>query len=120
AGVLVRTGRRESKRIELVHGEAPPALVSIREHGMVLRADLMHGQKTGLFLDHRESRRRVRELSRGLRVLNLYGYSGAFSVAAGLGGATEVDTVDVAAPALALADESWAANELTVPHRTHA
>ncbi|MDQ3032981.1 MAG: class I SAM-dependent rRNA methyltransferase [Myxococcota bacterium] len=120
AGVLVRTGRRETKRVELVHGEAPPPQIDVREHGMVLRADLMHGQKTGLFLDHRESRARVRALSRGLRVLNLYGYTGAFSIAAGLGGATEVDTVDVAAPALRLAEESWSANQLTVPHRTHA
>jgi 23S rRNA (cytosine1962-C5)-methyltransferase len=88
---------------------------------MVLRADLARGQKTGLFLDHRESRRRVRELSRGLRVLNLYGYTGAFSVAAGLGGALEVDTVDAARPALAVAEENWARNGLPAgAHRTHA
>ncbi len=118
-GILVRTGRREFKRIELADGEAPPPLVAVREHAMVLLADLMHGQKTGLFLDHRESRERVRKLSRGLRVLNLYGYTGGFSVAAGLGGASEVDTVDVAAPALELARASWAANHLEVEHRTH-
>jgi 23S rRNA (cytosine1962-C5)-methyltransferase len=118
-GILVRTGRRESKRVELADGEAPPSLVTVREHGMVLLADLMHGQKTGLFLDHRESRHRVRGLSRGLRVLNLYGYTGGFSVAAGLGGASEVDTVDVAAPALELAQASWAANPLDAVHRTH-
>lgn len=118
-GILVRTGRRESKRIELAHGEAPPSRVRVREHGMVLFADLMHGQKTGLFLDHRESRRRVRELSRGLRVLNLYGYTGGFSIAAGLGGAVEVDTVDVAAPALELARTSWEANGLEALQHTH-
>lgn len=122
AGVLVRTGRREAKKIELAWGEAPPEHARVREHGMILLADLRAGQKTGLFLDHRESRRRVRELARGLRVLNLYGYTGGFSIAAGLGGAREVDTVDVAAPALRLAEASWSENDelAAIPHRTHA
>ena len=120
AGILVRTGRREAKKVELAEGEAPPPFVDVRERGMILRADLAHGQKTGLFLDHRESRFRVRQLARGLRVLNLYGYTGGFSIAAGLGGAREVDTVDVAPAALALAETSWSLNGLSAPHRTHA
>jgi 23S rRNA (cytosine1962-C5)-methyltransferase len=120
-GILVRTGRRDTKKIELADGTHPPPLLDVTEHGMRLRADLAHGQKTGLFLDHRESRHRVRQLARGLRVLNLYGYTGGFSIAAGLGGATQVDTVDVAAPALELARASWALNQLDpAAHRTHA
>jgi 23S rRNA (cytosine1962-C5)-methyltransferase len=79
---------------------------------MRLDADVMRGQKTGLFLDHRESRRRVRDLARGLTVLNLYGYTGGFSIAAALGGAERVDTVDRAAPALELAEKSWEKNSL--------
>jgi 23S rRNA (cytosine1962-C5)-methyltransferase len=79
---------------------------------MRLSLSLWHGQKTGLFLDHRESRRRVRELAAGLRVLNLYGYTGGFSVAAGLGGAAHVTTVDSAAPALEHAESSWEHNGL--------
>lgn len=119
-GVLVRKGRGESKDVRVVWGEAPPELVRVTEHGMVLLADLRHGQKTGLFLDHRESRRRVRALSRGREVLNLYGYTGGFSIAAGLGGATRVETVDVADAALALAREGWEANALPAgAHATH-
>ena len=79
---------------------------------MTLRADLRAGQKTGLFLDQRESRWRVRAMARGLRVLNLYGYTGGFSVAAGLGGARAVTTVDVAPGAVTLAQETWEANSL--------
>jgi 23S rRNA (cytosine1962-C5)-methyltransferase len=45
-------------------------------------------------------------------VLNLYGYTGGFSVAAGLGGAVHVDTVDIAAPAIETAVATWAANGL--------
>jgi 23S rRNA (cytosine1962-C5)-methyltransferase len=122
AGILARTGRKGEKRIDVAEGEGPPEVIEVREHGMVLRADLAHGQKTGLFLDHRESRRRVRDLARGLRVLNLYGYTGGFSIAAALGGALEVDTVDVAPAALALAEASWARNAIAegIAHRTHA
>lgn len=120
-GVLVRKGRQESKSARLAFGEVPAAPIPILEHGMTLLVDLHHGQKTGLFLDHRASRRRVRELSRGREVLNLYGYTGGFSIAAGLGGATRVETVDVAVPALELARASWAANGLPEgAHETHA
>jgi 23S rRNA (cytosine1962-C5)-methyltransferase len=118
-GVLIRKGRGEAKEVRLVHGEEPPELAEVREHGMKLLVDLRRGQKTGLFLDHRESRRRVRELARGRRVLNLYGYTGGFSIAAGLGGAIEVDTVDVAEAALELARASWDRNALPDVHRTY-
>jgi 23S rRNA (cytosine1962-C5)-methyltransferase len=111
-GLLVRGRRKREQPVELAWGEAAPDRLVVEEHGMRLGVDLWHGQKTGLFLDHRESRHRVRALARGLRVLNLYGYTGGFSIAAGLGGATQVVTVDSAPGAIELAEESWRHNDL--------
>ncbi|MBC7171384.1 MAG: class I SAM-dependent rRNA methyltransferase, partial [Polyangiaceae bacterium] len=110
--LLVRKGRRGDITVTPRVGALPDAPIVVREHGMRLVVDLVHGQKTGLFLDHRESRRRVRELSRGKRVLNLYSYTGGFSVAAGLGEALEVTSVDVAEGAITMAEATWAANGL--------
>jgi 23S rRNA (cytosine1962-C5)-methyltransferase len=119
-GLVVRTGRRGAKKIELAHGSVPEEVI-VHEHGMRMPVDLWRGQKTGLFLDHRESRRIVRTLASGLSVLNLYGYTGGFSIAAGLGGARSVETVDVSQGALALADAGWRANGLPDgAHRSHA
>ena len=73
-GLLERRDRRSGQGPVLGFGEVPRGRVRVREHGMTLVGDLWEGQKTGLFLDHRESRRRVRELARGRRVLNLYSY----------------------------------------------
>ncbi len=111
-GALARVPKQKDFGVQPVWGERPPELVTVTERGMKLIASLWRGQKTGLFLDHRQSRWRIRQLSGGCRVLNLYGYTGGFSVAAGLGGATEVVTVDAARPALALATKSWEANDL--------
>lgn len=111
-GLLVRTSRKQSDSCELVWGSAPARELTVYEHGMKLWTNVFEGQKTGLFLDHRETRRRVRTLAAGLSVLNLYGYTGGFSVAAGLGGATHVTTVDLAKPALALAERSFVDNGL--------
>ena len=116
--LLLRTGKKHEQATELAYGAAPAEVVVIEEHGMRLCANLLRGQKTGLFLDHRESRHRVRTLARGARVLNLYGYTGGFSIAAGLGGAAHVTTVDSAAPALALAEQSWLANALPQDRHT--
>lgn len=110
--VAMKTGRRGETTVEALVGALPDAPVEVREHGMRLHVDLQHGQKTGLFLDHRASRRLVGQIAGGLRVMNLYGYTGGFSIAAGLGGASRVRTVDLAGPALALADRSWALNGL--------
>ncbi|MEO0322209.1 MAG: class I SAM-dependent rRNA methyltransferase [Myxococcota bacterium] len=110
SSLRVRGGRGEAPT--LAFGEASQGPLAVTEHGMTLLADLDAGQKTGLFLDHREGRRRVRALARGRRVLNLYAYTGAFGVAAGLGGATRVTNVDVAPAAIELAEATWEANGL--------
>lgn len=110
--LLVKQGRRGESSVEVARGSVPDAPIEVSEHGMRLLVDVHRGQKTGLFLDHRESRRTVRQVAEGMRVLNLYGYTGGFSIAAGLGGARRVDTVDVAQGALAFAEKSWAANGL--------
>ncbi len=69
-------------------GAEPPERIAIDEHGMTVLVDVRRGQKTGHFLDQRENRHMVRELARGRpEALNLFGYTGGFSVAAALGGA---------------------------------
>lgn len=110
--LLLRRRTPDGARVEVIDGELSADVRDVRERGMVLRGDLRHGQKTGLFLDQRESRWRVRSIAKGLRVLNLYSYTGGFSVAAGLGGAKAVTSVDIAPGAIALAGETWAANGL--------
>ena len=81
-------------------GGEPRQEVAIREHGVSFYVDVLRGQKTGFFLDQRENRRRVRALSKGLRVANLFSYTGGFSVSAALGGATQVTSVDIAPQAI--------------------
>ncbi|HSN90791.1 MAG TPA: class I SAM-dependent rRNA methyltransferase [Anaeromyxobacteraceae bacterium] len=94
-------------------GAEPPERIPVDEHGMALLVDVRRGQKTGLFLDQRENRRMVRDLARGrAEALNLFSYTGGFSVAAALGGARRVVSVDVDRDALALARDNFAANGL--------
>jgi 23S rRNA (cytosine1962-C5)-methyltransferase len=89
--------------------EAVPFL----ENSLRFLADVSGGQKTGFFLDQRDNRSRLRALSSGRRVLNLFSYSGAFSVAALSGGAARSVDVDSSAPALGLAREHRAMNALS-------
>ena len=93
-------------------GAEPPARIVIDEGGARFLVDVLHGQKTGFFLDQREGRARVRALATGRRVLNTFAYTGGFAVAAGLGGATQVVSVESSRPALELADAAWTENGL--------
>ena len=86
--------------------------VAIREGSARLSVDLLKGQKTGFFLDQREHRLTLGRVSQGCRVLNAFGYTGGFSIHAGLGGASEVATLDISAPALDQAERDWAMNGL--------
>jgi len=81
---------------------APPDSALIREQGVRFNVDVTHGQKTGFYFDQRITRRRVRALSAGRSVLDLFCYSGGFAVNAALGGATSVLAVDSSEPAIAL------------------
>jgi len=100
-------------RGRVLWGAEPPERIEIDEHGMRLLVDVRRGQKTGLFLDQRENRRLVRELATGrAEGLNLFGYTGGFSVAAALGGVGHVVTVDQDADAIRLARENFRANGL--------
>ena len=71
------------------------AEMDVRESGLLFRVNLSDYLDTGLFLDHRPARAAVRAASAGLRVLNLFSYTGAFSVYAASGGADEVVSVDL-------------------------
>ena len=95
-------------------GETPTGEVEVREHGLRFGVDLVHGQKGGLFLDQRDNRERVRGLARGLRVLNLFGYTGGFSVYAAAGGAVSTATVDSAPGAIATARRNFERNALSI------
>lgn len=95
-----------------LHGEGPTAR-TITEHDWQLHLDVATGHKTGFYLDQRDNRQRFAQAVRHhrlKRVLNCYCYTGGFSVAARVGGAEEVTSVDSSAPALALAGDNLARN----------
>ena len=102
-----------------MRGAAPAEPVRFRENGLHFQADLVQGQKTGFFFDQRDNRGRSRRLAKGRSVLNLFAYTGGFSVYAGANGATEVTSVDLAKPAMEEAERNWLLNGLP-PERHHA
>ena len=81
-------------------GEPVAREIVITENGMRFRIRPYDGYSVGLFLEHRDNRRRVRESSNEEAVLNLFSYTCGFSVAAALGGAREVTSVDLAKKSL--------------------
>lgn len=109
--VVLRT-RQRGRAGEALVGDVPQSPVAFLENGLRFTADVVHGQKTGFFLDQRDNRALVERLARGCRMLNLFSFNGGFSVAAGRGGATHVTSVDMAAPAIAAAQEHWSMNDL--------
>ncbi|GLC36377.1 hypothetical protein PLESTB_000768300 [Pleodorina starrii] len=114
-------GEEQGGRGRLLAGEAPAPGRPVRflENGVRFQADIVQGQKTGFFLDQRDNRSFVGKLARDKRVLNVFGYTGGFSVYAGVGGARHVTTVDVGRAALQYATANWALNGL-VPERHEA
>jgi len=88
--------------------------IQFLENGVKFFADVLEGQKTGFFLDQREARKKVGELARGKKVLNLFSYTGGFGLYAALNGAAKVTTVDVSKSALTMAQENFRLNGLQI------
>jgi 23S rRNA (cytosine1962-C5)-methyltransferase len=116
--VIEKSRRNAERTTEAVAGVEADAEVIIRENGVRFKVNLEKGQKTGFFLDQRDNRQYIRSVSSGKSVLNLFSYSGGFSVYAGLGGAKKVASLDVSKGAIALAEENWRLNGLDAGNHT--
>ena len=90
----------------------------VLENGHKFLVNWTEGQKTGFFLDQRENRALVERYARGRNVLNLFCYTGGFSVYALGGGALHVDSVDSSAKAMAMVDRNIALNGFTSSQHT--
>ncbi|MCP9237616.1 class I SAM-dependent rRNA methyltransferase [Lewinella sp. JB7] len=98
----------------------PVTEVVVLENGRRFHVDVAGGQKTGFFLDQRENRWLLASYAQDKRVLNTFCYTGGFSVYALLGGAAQVQSVDLSANATALTDENVQRNgDFTAHHETH-
>jgi 23S rRNA (cytosine1962-C5)-methyltransferase len=91
------------------HGDVQHEFI-VGENGLKFIVNLSDYLDTGLFLDHRVTRQMVREQSAGRKVLNLFAYTGSFSVYAAAGGAEEVVTVDLSKTYLSWAEKNMQAN----------
>lgn len=114
-GIVVRRDIRVREKEGLpvaepqVIGQVPDT-IPVHQDGFAVYADLLTGQKTGLFLDQRFNRRLIKAWCRDARVLDLYCHAGAWSFTAALAGAREVIGVDSSAPACALAQRAATEN----------
>ena len=117
-GLIARTERGVAQKEGLRAGEVlnfgsiPDEPVEIVENGLVYRVDLRTGQKTGFYLDQRVNRRQVAGYCRGKRVLDLFCFSGGFSLNASRAGAVTTLGVDSSAAAIELARQHATLNRL--------
>ncbi|MGH8850011.1 MAG: class I SAM-dependent rRNA methyltransferase [Casimicrobiaceae bacterium] len=112
---------RSDAEVRTLEGLAPrtgtaagalPARVTLLENGLRFDVDVVSGQKTGFYLDQRETRRRIGALARDRDLLDCFCYTGGFTVAALAGGARSVLGIDSSADALARSRDHVAANGL--------
>ena len=117
--LVLRLGRAMLEQPQDLYGLRDGAILSgpeldnpvlFRENGLRFEADPIRGQKTGFFLDQRENRARVEKLAGSKAVLNVFAYTGGFSVYAARGGAHQIVSTDTSAPALTVATRNLAHN----------
>ncbi len=116
-GGIVRTNLRDPHKRKLFNdlesfGDVPPETFTVTEHGLKFEISLNDAQHPGLFLDQRESRRRVADVSKGKRVANLFSFTCSFSVAAAAAGAEVAFSVDLAAGCLERGKRNFELNGL--------
>ncbi len=106
------------KEGEVLYGKLETPEIHFKEYGVNFKTDVILGHKTGFFLDHRDNRRRVRYNAKNKTVLDVFSYSGGFSVHALAGGAKEVTSVDFSKQALEFAKENAKLNDISGEHKT--
>src|SRR6185369_10478905 len=122
AGIYEKSRPQKTRELEavsdsknyghLLAGKAAPRRLEVRENGLTFLVSLEQGLNTGLFLDQRRNRADLIKRVEGKRVLNLFAYTGAFSVAAAVGGASLVTSVDASPGYTEWAKANFGANRL--------
>ncbi|WP_153098846.1 class I SAM-dependent rRNA methyltransferase [Paraburkholderia hayleyella] len=108
--VAIRAKEGLEQTTGVLAGEMPPETLIVSENGVRYHVDVLHGHKTGFYVDQRDNRALVRQMAAGRDVLNCFCYTGGFSLAALAGGARRVVSVDSSGEALALAARNVSAN----------
>lgn len=120
SAIIYRVSRKIQKFVEdqyglsdgmLLDGELQLETVLFKENGISFEVDPTHGHKTGFYLDQRENRALVEQLSSGKTVLNVFAYNGGFSLYAAKGGAKSVTSVDINRHALDSAVRNFNLNQ---------
>jgi 23S rRNA (cytosine1962-C5)-methyltransferase len=99
------TLKEEGASNEVLFGDIPKDIQFI-EDGQEQSVSLFEGQKTGTFLDQKENRLKIKQIAKDKKVLNLFSYTGGFSMAALMGGANKVESVDISAKAIDLCNQN--------------
>lgn len=115
---LKRRNDEKEKGINVIGTLAPE--VQFLENGCLFASNIRDAAKTGFFLDQRDNRRMIQNFSKGKSVLNLFSYTGGFSIFAAKGGAKEVTSVDIAKVAIAAVERNFAINDLKNKHTDRA
>jgi 23S rRNA (cytosine1962-C5)-methyltransferase len=102
--------RPAAGEVQPLWGRLPPADLVVEEQGLLFHADLLAGQKTGLYFDQRDNRRTLAAWCKGRAVLDCFCYTGAFALYALRGGAASVIACDGAAGAIEAARRNLVAN----------
>jgi len=119
SAIIFRVSRKIQKFVEdkyelsdgmLLDGDFQQETVIFKENGISFEVDPIHGHKTGFYLDQRENRALVEQLSAGENVLNVFAYNGGFSLYAAKGGAKSVTSVDINRHALDSAERNFELN----------
>lgn len=112
--VYFKRKNREEEKGLILAGECDHLHdVEFLENNVKFRTNIIDAAKTGFFLDQRENRNFIRNIAKDKTLLNLFGYTGGFSVYAGLGGAKQVTTVDIAPAAIKASELNWEINLLS-------
>jgi len=98
----------------ILRGQLKNPEVIFREYGVSYYAHVIHGHKTGFFLDHRQNRRYVQSIAKRKTVLDVFTYAGGFAIHAAVGGAKSVTAIDISKPALALAQKNAELNKVKI------
>ena len=102
---------------EVLEGSPITQPILFQENGLWFESDPISGHKTGFYLDQRDNRERLSKLTAGKSVLNVFAYTGGFSIYAAFGGATKVTSLDISKPALKAANRNFTYYQRNFPHK---